>query len=185
VYSGEATAQRFDKVIPQPASSSERETESFADRRIGIQLGVGMLGGLNAGLAWRIPMDSNREYSFGPEISVGMGIRNWNLVLSGGLIAQYISEESGFGGALGLRGYMEKWTRYNSGEGEEAATRRIIGLIPGLVARNGSNLFTFSVGPGVAFTSKTLTYLPYVKDGKVEDISETEVVWEIALNFTF
>lgn len=163
--------------------TAERDSVAFTERPFRIHFGIGMLEGFNAGMTWRIPLDEQGEYGIGPEIAVGLGIKRWNLVLSGALAAQYVSAESGLGAELALRGFMEKWNGYN-GTAYETADRQIISLIPAAIARSNRNLFTFSVGPGVGFTRRSVSD-PFAFPPKEEEVVETEIVWDIALSFTF
>ena len=134
-----------------------------------------MIEGIYAGMQWRIPVDHQNEYSIATEAAIGLGMDRWNVIPSIALVGQYVDAKSGLGTELCLRWSAEKWSDY-----EEPGYQRIVSFVPGLIARSSRNLFIFGVGPGIAFTEREIR-----SPNSVEIVNETEVVWDIALRFTF
>ena len=134
-----------------------------------------MIEGLYAGMQWRIPLDHKNEYSISMEAAIGLGMDKWNVIPSVALVGQHVNPEAGLGTELCLRWSAEKW--HNTGE---LVYQRIVSFVPGIIARSSRNLFIFGVGPGIAFSEREIQSL-----NSVEIINNTEIVWDIALRFTF
>jgi hypothetical protein len=153
----------------------DRDSASFTARSFRVTFGAAMIEGIYAGMQWRIPVDHQNEYSIGMEAAIGLGMDRWNVIPSMALVGQYVDAKAGLGTELCLRWSAEKWSNYG-----EKAYQRIVSFVPGIIARSSRNLFIFGVGPGIAFSEREIQSL-----NSVEIINNTEIVWDIALRFTF